>query len=91
MSTHRLKITPQYFGLVLVGMKTAQVRFNDRDYKAGDYLFLCEFDGAKFTGENVLVEITHILYSSDFSCGLKDGYCVLSFEVASVRMGYRSL
>lgn len=80
MSTHKLKITPEFFGLVAVGMKTAEVRFNDRNYEAGDYLRLCEFKDLKFTGESVLVEVTHVLHSEDFPCGVKRGYCVLSFN-----------
>ncbi|RZD19837.1 DUF3850 domain-containing protein [Pseudoalteromonas sp. MEBiC 03485] len=89
MTTHRLKIAPEYFGLVSVGMKTAEVRLNDRNYREHDYLYLCEFKNNEYTGRTVLVQVTHVLSSDEFPSGLKDGYCVLSFDIACVHFKFR--
>ena len=86
MTTHKLKIASEFFGSVAVGIKTAEIRFNDRNYKAGDYLYLCEVESEKFTGRSVLAEVTHVLHSVSFPSGLKDGYCMLSLEIARVKL-----
>lgn len=41
---HNLKIKPCYFKDVVSGVKTFEVRFNDRNFKMGDILVLEEFD-----------------------------------------------
>jgi ASC-1-like (ASCH) protein len=52
--THCLKTWPEYFELVLAGIKTFELRKNDREFKLGDTLLLQEFDPAvqKFTGRS---------------------------------------
>lgn len=89
MTTHRLRITPECFGFISVGMKTAEAILNDRNYKEHDYLYLCEFKNNEYTGRTILVQVTHVLSSTEFPSGLKDGYCVLSFERARVDLGCR--
>lgn len=42
--THELKTWPVYFEAVLAGHKQFEVRFNDRNFKVGDFLILEEFD-----------------------------------------------
>lgn len=37
---HNLKILPEHFIPVIDGKKLAELRFNDRDFKVGDYLHL---------------------------------------------------
>lgn len=41
---HDLKIWPKYFDPVLSGIKTYEVRKNDRDFRFGDRLVLKEWD-----------------------------------------------
>lgn len=43
VTTHDLKTWPEYFCPVKHGLKTFEVRYNDRDYKEGDRLYLREF------------------------------------------------
>lgn len=41
---HELKIWPQYFKPVIDGLKTFEVRKNDRGFQAGDIVSLQEWD-----------------------------------------------
>ncbi len=46
---HELKIKPEFFKDALEGLKTFEVRENDRNYHIGDYLALNEFvDGIRW-------------------------------------------
>jgi len=49
---HELKILPVHFDAVEDGVKTFELRLNDRDYKVGDVLWLKEWDDDRkiFTG-----------------------------------------
>ncbi|EHN8715626.1 DUF3850 domain-containing protein [Enterobacter hormaechei] len=60
--THNLKICPEYFAAVRGGLKRAELRWNDREYQAGDILDLCEWDPNEeaFTGDFISVTVTHV-------------------------------
>ncbi|MGX5107219.1 DUF3850 domain-containing protein [Enterobacter cloacae] len=60
--THNLKIWPEYFAAVRDGLKRAELRWNDREYQAGDILDLCEWDPNEeaFTGDLISVTVTHV-------------------------------
>jgi len=85
MKTHTLKTDPAVFADVLIGAKTFEIRFNDRDFRVGDVLRLLEteHDGADmksgapliYTGREVTKTVSHILTGY----GLADGWCCLSF------------
>ncbi len=75
--THRLKTASQYFKDVVNGLKTFELRINDRDYKVGDTLNLCEYKDGIFTGLEHNVEVTYIL---DSFTGLKDDYCIMGIK-----------
>ncbi|MCM3600648.1 DUF3850 domain-containing protein [Robertmurraya korlensis] len=59
---HQLKILPEYFEAVTEGIKTFEIRRNDRDYQVGDELFLNEFDIEKqeYTGRREKVTVSYI-------------------------------
>lgn len=83
MKTHDLKISPKFFAPVRQGVKTAEVRLNDRDYMAGDLLILNEFNSDKYTGKIVIRQVTHVADIGE----LKAGYVLLSmipFEMTEV-------
>ena len=60
---HELKILPEYFRAVLYGVKTFEIRKNDRDFQRGDTVCLMEYDRESdtFTGRQQLIEITYVL------------------------------
>jgi hypothetical protein len=78
MTEHGLKILPEHYEPVELGIKRAELRKNDRDYKQGDILNLCEWDGDNFTGRFAIREISHV---ADVFAYLP-GYVLLSLEDA---------
>lgn len=76
---HNLKILPQYFAQVVAGTKTAELRFNDRAFAAGEEMLLREWsDAAGFTGREVRVLITDVL---DYRAALRQGWVMISFTL----------
>jgi ASC-1-like (ASCH) protein len=75
MTVHRLKIAPEYFEADESGAKTFEIRFNDRDFKSGDTVVLCEYiaDLGVFT-ERTLTRT--IGYVTDYA--QQPGYVVFS-------------
>ena len=41
---HELKIYPEYYKQILLGLKKVEIRLNDRNYQEGDLLIFNEFD-----------------------------------------------
>ena len=78
MKVHNLKIKPQYFKDVVSGIKTFEVRKNDRNFKVGDLMVLETYDNEKFTGGSVNTEITYILDDPKYC---KKGYVILGFKL----------
>jgi hypothetical protein len=83
--THSLKSWPGEFEAVRTGVKTHEVRCNDRDFKLGDFLILEEWvpvgddcTEGRFTGRSVLRTITYITPGG--SWGLGEKICVLSIK-----------
>lgn len=74
MAAHNLKINSQHFGPVKLGLKTAELRLNDRDYKAGDWLILNEYDNG-YTGQQVARKVIHV---ADVG-SIAPGYVLLSY------------
>ena len=76
---HELKILPQYFQAVWDGIKTFELRKDDRDYQRGDILVLREWDGKKYTGSAICVKVTYILQNA-MEYGLKRGYVIMGIK-----------
>lgn len=81
---HWLKSWPEYFKPVLDGVKTFEIRFDDRHYSVGDLLILQEWEPntAKFSGRVIR---KRVVYKTDGIgtgavpplAGLYRGYCIL--------------
>ena len=93
MTEHLLKLNHKYYDAVANGIKTFEIRENDRDYRVGDTLILrrcddngeCPRHGDFELGMNVYDEITtyisYILTHEDFLEGVPDGYIAMSIKV----------
>lgn len=58
--TIRIKLLSKYFDAVEARIKNFEVRFNDKDYRVGDWLVLREWDGSKYTGYVTVRRITYV-------------------------------
>ena len=79
MVEHKLKIKSEHYINVINGTKTAEIRYNDRNYQVDDILILNEIDeNGVFTGKNCAVIVTHVLDDNQY---LQTGYVMLSFRM----------
>lgn len=60
---HVLKTVQPFFDHVASGVKTFEIRENDRGFKVGDRVLLREYDPhtEMYSGESILIEITYTL------------------------------
>ena len=75
---HQIRLAKSYFDDVVNGIKTFELRKNDRGYKKGDILEMMEFADGKNTGRTVKVLVTYIL--EDYT-GIEDGYCIMATKL----------
>lgn len=79
MVEHKLKIKSEHYINVINGTKTAEIRYNDRNYQVDDILILNEIDeNGNFTGNKCSVIVTHVLDDNQY---LQNGYVMLSFRM----------
>ena len=74
----QIRLAKSYFDDVANGIKTFELRKNDRGYKKGDILEMMEFADGKNTGRTVRVLVTYIL--EDYT-GIEDGYCIMATKL----------
>lgn len=55
--THWLRIKSEFYDDVEKRVKNAEVRYNDRNFKEGDWIVLCEFDEMGKTGRECVRRI----------------------------------
>ena len=75
---HDLKISPKDYRDIESNGKRFEVRFNDRDFKVGDILNLCEWAGGEYTGRKIICEVRYILDNPDYC---KEGYVIIQIEI----------
>lgn len=76
---HDLKVLPEYFGEIIAGRKTFELRKRDRDYKVGDLFILREWTEQEgYTGRTFIQAIGYILSDCE-QYGLMDGYCIFGW------------
>lgn len=76
---HEIKIRPEYYKAVIAGMKTFELRKNDRQYEVGDEVKLMKWDEDGFTGRYYTITITYVLKDVP-EFGLADGYCIFGWR-----------
>lgn len=79
---HQIRLASNYFEDVAAGIKTFELRKNDRHYRKGDILELMEFTEGRNTGRLIRAEVTYLL--EDYT-GLEDGYCIMAIKVIEVK------
>jgi hypothetical protein len=74
--THQLKCYPEPFEQVLLNAKKMEFRQDDRDFRVGDRLLLCEWnpETETYTGRNIERFVTHI----QTGFGVPTGYVAMS-------------
>lgn len=97
MTTHTLKTDPEVFQAVVAGLKTYEIRKDDRGFQVGDTLDLLETvsTGAEmaagapleYTGGQWMVEVTHILRGPVY--GLADGWVIMSIRPVPHEFGIK--
>jgi hypothetical protein len=81
VAVHDLKTWPDFFQAIVDGVKTFEIRKNDRDYKVGDTLNLMEYAPGpdEYTGREIRKSVVYLL-NGDLAEGA--GFGVQSGHVA---------
>lgn len=75
---HELKQESQYYNPVRDGVKTFEIRRNDRNFKIDDIIILREWSPfGGYRGRYLLRKITYVLHGN---YGLLEGFCCLSIR-----------
>jgi len=73
---HKLKTETEFYQAVESGVKTFELRVNDRNFQVGDMVTLVEVVGGVETGRRLFAkEIVYILQGGKF--GLPETHCIL--------------
>lgn len=77
--THCLKCWPEYFNDIKAGIKTFEVRKNDRPFQVGHPILLQEYNPEtnSYTGKEWSGTITYLMADTDF---VKKGYVILGIK-----------
>lgn len=83
---HILKTWPPYFCDIVSGIKTFEIRKDDRGFNVGDILKLLEYDNAsgKYSNRRLYRQISYKMDGGQF--GIESGYCVLGLSLLSPAM-----
>lgn len=99
--THELKTDPYAFQAILDGVKTFEMRFNDRNYQCDDTLILKETQHSSeemkaeapliYTGRTISVHVTHTMTSDDVeNNGVQEGWICMSFlKITEIQFAFR--
>jgi Domain of unknown function (DUF3850) len=87
MKLHVLKLWPQFWDDTISGVRSFDIRNNDREFKVGDLLRLREWDPDEplgYTGRECYRRITYVLRAENCPAGaIKEGYVALSLVEGS--------
>lgn len=81
-NSHNLKTWPEFFHAVREGVKTFELRENDRGFEVGDTLVLQEFipESGTYTGEEEVVRVTYLLEPSTNFRFIAIGYVLMGIK-----------
>ena len=89
---HRVKCWRAYFADIKAGIKTFDLRRDDRKYKVGDILEICEWNekDQEYTGEELTRRICYKLDGVGIGAiapliGLNHGYCILGLMPTTIQ------
>ena len=82
MAVHYLKIKPEYYKDIERGLKTFELRKNDRDFHVGDILMLIKLDGEGNETDQVIKKNVVYILKDCPQYGLKEGYAILGIGAA---------
>lgn len=79
-NTHHLKTINPHFSQIWDGLKTFEIRQDDRGYEVGDTLHLKETDqtGEVYTGREIYVKVSHMIRGGQY--GIAQDYVVMSIQ-----------
>lgn len=79
MAHHNLKILPEYYKAVKQGLKTFEIRKNDRNFMVGDTITLQEYTPSNkyYTGNEISFRISYVINKEDY---LQPGYVAFSIQ-----------
>jgi len=104
MTTHDLKVWPEFFGPLQEGSKLFELRKDDRQFAEGDWLKLREWCPANimagtpagYTGQRCLRQIAYLLRSDDVNTGddenpypITEGFVILGLAPPVTVLGCR--
>jgi ASC-1-like (ASCH) protein len=77
---HKLKVEKAYWNALEKGIKTFELRLNDRNFCKGDIVILRKYnkDNCKYSGDRITVKITYIL--KNFPILKEKNFCIFSFK-----------
>lgn len=77
-TTHDLKTWPDYWLAMDVGVRTFEIRRDDRDFRTGDVLLLREWDPhtCEYTGRVLARRVTYVLRDAE-RFGVMEGFAAL--------------
>lgn len=80
---HELKVWPEFFNPARKGDKSFEYRKNDRNYNAGDILYLREWEPStkQYTGRSLKEIVTYILKEG---MGLPEEYVIMSTKIIDI-------
>lgn len=83
---HQLKTINPFFTDVWEGRKTFEIRYNDRDFKVGDILWLEEYVNqgsgrGVFKNRVIVARIDYMVTHEDLELALQEGFVCMSITV----------
>lgn len=88
LKKHELKTWPEYFEPILYGLKSFEIRKNDRDFNIGDVLVLREYEpnNESYSGRVIEVLVDYIMKPEKPyvgvgpAAGISDEYILMSIR-----------